>query len=82
MGIVEIFGLHVVYLASGFFAKIVKGYKKCKDLNMVFKILSNPNKVDNHTFISSLGEEFNKFFHTARFIPEYDLLYYRQQGSC
>ena len=47
--IVEIFGLHVVDLASEFFAEVAEGYTKCRDLNMICKILSNPNNAENHT---------------------------------
>ena len=78
---VEIFGLHVVDLASEFFAEVAEGYAKCKDLNMIRKILSNPNNAENHTLISSLGTEYKKLFNAGRFILEDDLLYYRQQGS-
>ena len=78
---VEIFGLHVVDLASEFFAEVAEGYAKCKDLNMIRKILSNPNNAENHTLISSLGTEYKKLFNAGRFILEDDLLYYRQEGS-
>ena len=51
--IIEIFGLHVVDLASEFYKQITDSYQKCKNLRTLVKILSDEtNPVNPQLFLS------------------------------
>ena len=79
--IIEVFGLHVVDLASEFYKEVIGTYQKCKNLRTLFKILSDENNVENPTYSLSLDKEYKPLYDKGHFILEDDLLYYRRNGS-
>ena len=52
--IVEIFGLHVVDLASEFYKEITDGYQNCKNLRTLVKVLQDPTHAESQKLLLSL----------------------------
>ena len=76
----EIFGLHVVDLASEFYKEISDGYQRCKNLRTLVKVLQDSTHVNSQKLLLSLDDNFKALYDKGHFIFEDDLLYYRRGG--
>ena len=79
--IIEIFGLHVVYLASEFYKQTTDSYQKCKKLRTLVKILSDEINSTDQQLLFSSDKEYEDLYESGHFIFGDDLLYYRQGGG-